>query len=1180
MSSSASPAEACVDERADDDKSSSNGGSTHLRGSTVSASAASPAARLTVGRPYRTTTRDSLAVADVAAAGPTHMSSTTAGTAIASGASGVQPPQKTAAATITTTAANRSPTVPENLSVSRHADVRLSPTAASSPRPIAITTTTATATTPSSVTPMSVRVRGGSTTPHRTYQPSSLFGTIPANLTSTSTTATAAAAVAPAAAAGSSLSSSVALADTTHRCLASTVTNDQNDEESGKASSTQPRHSLETSDGADTLREELGGSARRTAKSFDGSNTVTPRASTGRPGSTGSSGAASRKTWRCGQPMLPSATLAAVRTATANGEVPSPNSVPATAATKAAATVSGDDDSGAGDGDRNAPSISRETCEEDSNALARAADDVVVTSIEAKTAEVQLPLADAESGCDKAPSTAPSERWWSPALDRTSPKDDNPWREAKPTSAAEEDEWADLKPLSMSSLVEYVAVPASVQAVLKNPAATKTELWVALRTACQQCKLLQRRLAKLEGQLTVEDEAAAAAAVATSSSFRNEVQAERNGADAVTAANNAPRGGGKENGGDGTRMASSSRAPMDTPCENDAAPDDDSSSSNNSKNSNDDRNTRLSAGRTSAGALVEQERSTRDRASVTPPAATTTAAAATPASPLSLAALRRGNARLTSASSGTSPSSAASKNIDASTALRNRIAEEIRRVEATRKDQQANQSEASRRSTTLCDNSSSSSQQKTKRELKEEDNAVAGEETPTTDRHNSRTSGGAGAASVVTVKLRDKAARETRKVREAVVKSRETEPWPSLTSPPQLSRETRLLSQTDDEENVERGEQRSKNEAQDPGEKVRAGENDAGNVEGNNRDVRQCRRSSSGGGVADRVGLRRHPSNVSDTISVKSGNGFALPSLPSASVDTVRRSSFSSRSHNSGRVAAALRPPSSLASESVAASGTMGSAASPQQAYHRRLHGASFASVESASNGREGSIASSGPDNVTADGAAPSARPVLPISMQASTALTASTTLPVLRREDIIPAPLSARPSQPHRSLVEGEAHAASSTLHCTSREEVLPSIHSSSSSPSQKSVAVARSPPRSFDAGVCGVSASSPLDPSRSRPVVMKAHPSLVPEPSTQLLLRNSASHSADNGNSSNGGVVGGASNHSSLSAAPLSVLEMVREIAEEDAPIPPPCDKKRAELREWRRQAAKAGLRGAPAA
>lgn len=1180
MSSSASPAEACVDGRADDDKSSSsNGGSTHLCGSTVSASAASPAARLTAGRPYRTTTRDSLAVTDVAAAGPTHMSSTTAGTAIASGVSGVQPPQKTAAATTTTTAANRSPTVPENLSVSRHADVRLSPIAVSSPRPIAIATTTATATTPSSVTPTSVRVRGGSTTPHRTYQPSSLFGTIPANLTSTSTTATAAAAVAPAATAGSSLSSSVALADTTHRCLASTVTNDQNDEESGEASSTQPRHSLETSDGADTLREELGGSARRTAKSFDGSNTVTPRASTGRPGSTGSSGAASRKTWGRGQPMLPSATLGAVRTATANGEVPSPNSVRATAATKAAATVSGDDESGAGDGDRNAPSISREACEEDSNALARAADDVVVATIEAKTAEVQLRLADAESGCGKAPSTAPSERWWSPALDRTSPKDDNPWRDAKPTSAAEEDEWADLKPLSMSSLVEYVAVPASVQAVLKNPAATKTELWVALRTACQQCKLLQRRLAKLEGQLTVEDEAAAAAAVATTSSSRSEVQAERNGADAVTAANNAARGGVKENGRDGTRMVSRSRAPMDTPWENDAAPDDDSSSSNNNKNSDDDRNTRLSAGRTSAGALIEQERSTRDRASVTPPAATTTAAAAaaTPASPLSLAALRRGNARLTSASSVTSPSSAASKNIDASTALRNRIAEEIRRVEATRKGQQANQSEASRRSTTLCENSSSSSQQNTKRELREEDNAVAGEETPTADRHNSRTSGGARAASVVTVKLQDKAARETRKVREAVVKSRETEPWPSLTSPPQLSRETRLLSQTDDEENVERGEQRSKNEAQDPEEKVRAGENDAGNVEGNNRDVRQCRRSSGGGGVADRVGLRRHPSNVSDTISMKSGNGFALPSLPSASVDTVRRSSFSSRSHNSGRVAAALRPPSSLASESVAAFGTMGSAASPQQAYHRRLHGASFASVESASNGREGSIASSGPDNVTADVAAPSARPVLPISTQA---LTASTTLPVLRREDVMPALLSARPSQPHRSLVEGEAHAASSTLHCTSREEVLPSIHSSSSSPSQKSVAVARSSPRSSDAGVCGVSAFSPLDPSRSRPVVMRAHPSLVPEPSTRLLLRNSASHSADNGNSSNGGVVGGASNRSSLSAAPLSVLEMVREIAEEDAPMPPPCDKKRAELREWRRQAAKAGLRGAPTA
>ncbi|KAG5484461.1 hypothetical protein LSCM1_07830 [Leishmania martiniquensis] len=69
---------------------------------------------------------------------------------------------------------------------------------------------------------------------------------------------------------------------------------------------------------------------------------------------------------------------------------------------------------------------------------------------------------------------------------------------------------ADVGCITMSSLVAHVAVPPTVQAVLRNPDATKEELWVALRTACQQCEVLQRRLARAEGALGSEEESEAA----------------------------------------------------------------------------------------------------------------------------------------------------------------------------------------------------------------------------------------------------------------------------------------------------------------------------------------------------------------------------------------------------------------------------------------------------------------------------------------------------------------------------------------------------------------------------------------------------------------------------------------------------------------------------------------------
>ncbi|GET86757.1 hypothetical protein, unknown function [Leishmania tarentolae] len=65
--------------------------------------------------------------------------------------------------------------------------------------------------------------------------------------------------------------------------------------------------------------------------------------------------------------------------------------------------------------------------------------------------------------------------------------------------------------ITMSSLVAHVAVPPTVQAVLRNAEATKEELWMALRTACQQCEVLQRRLARAEGALGNEEEGDAGA---------------------------------------------------------------------------------------------------------------------------------------------------------------------------------------------------------------------------------------------------------------------------------------------------------------------------------------------------------------------------------------------------------------------------------------------------------------------------------------------------------------------------------------------------------------------------------------------------------------------------------------------------------------------------------------------
>ncbi|CAG9570426.1 hypothetical protein LMJF_12_0200 [Leishmania major strain Friedlin] len=64
----------------------------------------------------------------------------------------------------------------------------------------------------------------------------------------------------------------------------------------------------------------------------------------------------------------------------------------------------------------------------------------------------------------------------------------------------------DIECITMSSLVAHVAVPPTVQAVLRNSDATKEELWMALRTACQQCEVLQRRLARAEGALGNEEE--------------------------------------------------------------------------------------------------------------------------------------------------------------------------------------------------------------------------------------------------------------------------------------------------------------------------------------------------------------------------------------------------------------------------------------------------------------------------------------------------------------------------------------------------------------------------------------------------------------------------------------------------------------------------------------------------
>lgn len=766
-----------------------------------------------------------------------------------------------------------------------------------------------------------------------------------------------------------------------------------------------------------------------------------------------------------------------------------------------------------------------------------------------------------------------------------------------PADGEDDDDETALVPFTMSSLVAHVAVPAAVQAVLKNPVATKAELWAALKAACQQCALLQRRLARLNGQLTEEDEekeAAAAAAAGSGissipSTSRRDVASEGSVREGVS--NGAPATRSPPRRSSGTLPQPAKRVSSVT------------GRADSSSSINDANGPPASAFAQPAGDVA---RRVRERVASITTSTASPAGSTAPRASLSTSGLLRGGTRSSASSAAVAgppqpqqqQMALPAPGADVASALRNRVAEEIRRVEATRRlsgtAAPGGAPPASAAGGRTEGGAAHTSAYARRRQSSGPVGAVV-ELQETRAAHppaqlQQLVSGGGGISSSsfsggaacikenslganITVKVPDESTLGRRKVREAVVKSRDADHGPSLTSPPPLSRESRVSSHGTAVDDF--GNHNNNNEAY-------KAELDEGSEED---DVQLGRRSGSvvstgsnnnanAGGAVTAAVLRRHASTTSDTASVRSGNNLTLPSIPSASQDNLRKLSFMSRSHNSGRLVPPPRPPSSSASESVAASG--GSPA-PTATYHRRVRNASVASGDSISICRDGSVsfASGGNELHAAAAAAAAAAHTTPVPPISSKALTASTTLPCIARDDMARGPLSARVScQLNEDVVEGLA-----LRHGTRGGAQRSNIGATTQQQQQQ-----QAQPLSSWVGRTG-SLTSPLNPPL--PALNTANASSPLQRS--LLLPSSSSREQDGGTATTATRAANAApgahahtNNSSVkasSAAP-SLLDMVRQVAEEETPVSPASDVKKAELREWRRQAAKAGLHGAPSA
>ncbi|KPI86367.1 hypothetical protein ABL78_4593 [Leptomonas seymouri] len=762
---------------------------------------------------------------------------------------------------------------------------------------------------------------------------------------------------------------------------------------------------------------------------------------------------------------------------------------------------------------------------------------------------------------------------------------------AKPEAGEE----GELLPLIASDAATPVAVPASVQAVLKNPLATKEELWTALRTACQQCELLQSYLETPDVRPTAEDEAAsktqaavtaaAAAAACSSPSLQNLNDAANNSNESscppaekqgIRCSGNAERIRELDHGrlthlsGAPRRVSTDSKEgcglPTEIPRESEGA----KTAATTSAHSNG------SMQASSPNKSVEKRKAQ---------GAASTASTDAIVPSLSTSALLRGRAKF--GSTAASANSPATGSAGVSAALRSCVAEEIRRMETTLKGQRQQQ------------------QQKQKQKPKQKQHSASLEVPPARQVESERGEGteaegkapSLAASSIlinhrrdtgyrtnIIIKAPDDAIPGSPKMREA----REMERRPSLTSAQSLPRDPRRPHHTDDAEGSVR---ESKGGSDDTEEQERAD---------NACRQRRHHNGSGAGGGRERAELRRHASSTSDSTSVKSGNGFAMPSILSAHSDSLWKSSFMSHSHDSNRTPLP-HPPSPLANESIVAPGRACSPPSPPHSYHRRRHGASCASAESVDNGPEDSVSSNERGGGQTEGTDSLIALVLPTSAHCSIA---PTTLPALKDEDAPTGPRSMRPSHPlgtaekedHRGKQRGSRDASrtgavqqSSWLTrsgspASPSNSGLPSIHSPPSS-SQKSILSQCPSPCSGRGGGAWASSSATVEPIHAR--TAKLHPSGAQEARTPP---GSANRNADGRVLSllpqaqetvTPATLGSAScahSHANSSTAASSLMEMMRQMADEDMPVSSSCDGKKAELREWRRQAAKMGLRGAP--
>ncbi|KPA75818.1 hypothetical protein ABB37_08334 [Leptomonas pyrrhocoris] len=1050
-----------------------------------------------------------------------------------------------------------SPVALESLAASRHTDVRLSTTTITSPRTTTATTLTSatfTATTPCSVLSTSGRGKSGSAAQYRVYQPSSLFG------------------VNPTPAASASLSSSQLLMDAAAgKRPISLVTSEYNTassftlhnegvpgEASAKTSPTLRRRSFD----AIGEPESASGSTRRVVGPFGGSSTVTPRT----PAEKNScavvrSSGVDHRAGGGGAPAQQSTAPVAVRIAADINAFPAIASSP----------------------------LGDETCEEAEVALS--------TEPAADKTKRQPPNSRAGLA-QRLPAKGPRDGSQLSAGEEGAPRPLADRRHSPPKQRETALQRAQNETVSVPSAESLVvAVPANVLAVMNNSTATKAELLAALRTACLQCEALQNRLTGFEGPQAADDATApreaAATPVSSSPPPHDNRGVEHHRRSSRGGSHNCRSNSSGENvdtategrGDDAERPRTPDRSELVRRLEETQLA---SSASKQGRVSPIDsaREAEVAAAADAAAAAVEGPPSSGNLQSksaftayAAPPArerrsASTTAA---PALPLSVSALSRSSARPgETASTNASP---AAVSADVSAVLRSRIAEEIRRVEATRKGQQQQQHSSAAPGALL---QRRVEKDRKGREDKGKDDAAPAVAPPPpslTRRHSAIGHHREKCSNTnVVVKVLGEPAAVERKVREAVVKTRAVELKPSPTSPPSPAHEQHLPSRTPVTESGARRESAhhaSNSSARDDD----ARREDESNVDDAHRQQQQHH---------DHTGLHRRTSLVSDTASERSHNGPALLSTPAAA----------------GRLPMP-QPPHSTPSESVAALAMAGSSVSPRQAYHRRLPGTSLASVESTSNEHDGSVSSVGHGAAVIECAT---SPIRLTPLVSSRALTASTTLPPLRGEDMLLGAQSARPSNAadkDGTLVSGgprgrcdasPAEAVAPQLSWLTRSAspasplngVLPSVHSLSS-PSQKSI-VSRSPLCSSSHGGGGRGTpSATVDPSGNR--TGKPYPSRAPGSTTRS---GSANRSVDGRvlsplpqtqettTTSRAGLgsVPCASGHASVPTAATSILELVRLVADEDAPVPPPCDDKRAELREWRRQAAKLGLRGAPPA